>query len=174
MPGTVDDFLQRFNGPGTCDEREAHEYIDRFASTDERDQDFDNEALHSGATEYLGKLPDDQFNQAARGAFHQAPPAQRSGMIGSLLGALQGKGLQPSSLASSLGLGSTDPQSMGADDYARLANYTRREHPDAMRETVRQQPGILKAMGNPIVMGALGMVASKLLRNRTQKVGMFG
>jgi hypothetical protein len=55
---------------------------------------------------------------------------------------------------------------MGADDYARLANYARREHPEAMQETVRQQPALLKAMGNPIVLGALGMVAAKLLHKR--------
>jgi len=166
MPGTVDEFISRFSGPGTVSDQEATHYFDRFASTNNHDREFDNNALHSGATDFLGTLPDDQFHDAARSAFNQTPPAQRQGMIGTLLGALQGKGIQPSSLLSNLGLGSTDPQGMGADDYARLANFTRREHPDAMQQTVQQQPGILKAMGNPIVMGALGMVAARMLRKR--------
>src|SRR4051794_20518663 len=41
-------------------------------------------------------------------------------------------------------------------------------NPDAMQQTVRQQPALLKAMGNPTVMGALGMVAAKMLRNAEQ------
>ena len=50
------------------------------------------------------------------------------------------------------------------DEYARVANYARRQHPDVMEEQVRSQPWFVKAMGNPIVMGALGVIASKLLR----------
>ena len=177
MPGTVDDFINRFGGQGTMDDQQASQYYDRFASTHPNDREFDSEALHSGATEYLGTLPDDQFHDAARNAYQQTPPAQRPGLIGGLLGALQGKGLQPAGLVSTLGLGSSNPQQMGADDYARLANYARLQHPDAMQQTVRQQPGLLKAMGNPIVMGALGMVAAKMMRNRQQQqqpAGMFG
>jgi len=174
MPGTVDDFMSRFGGQGTVSEQDASQFADRFASTHPQDREFDNETYHNGATEYLGTLPDDQFHQAAHNAYNQTPPAQRPGLLGSLFGALQGKGLQPSSLAGNLGLGSTDPQNMSADDYARLANYTRREHPDAMQQTVRQQPALLKAMGNPILMGALGVVASKMMRNRQQPAGMFG
>lgn len=170
MPGTVDDFIKRFGGQGTMDDREASHYFDRFASTHEGDCDFDNNALHSGATEYLGTLPEGQFNDAARRAFDQTPAPQRQGLVGMLMGALQGKGVQPSSIASTLGLGSADPQNMSSEDYARLANYARVEHPEAMQQTVRQQPALLKAMGNPIVMGALGMVAAKLLRNKQQRV----
>ena len=70
------------------------------------------------------------------------------------MGALQGL----------LDLPSLNPQQMGPDEYARLANYARANHPDVMGEQVRSQPWLVKAMGNPIVMGALGMVASKMLR----------
>ena len=89
--------------------------------------------------------------------------------MGSLLGGLQGKGVGLGSLAGMLGLGSTNPQQMSADDYARVANYTRTQHPDVMQQTVAQQPWLMKAMGNPIVMGVLGMVASKMMRNFTQR-----
>ena len=58
---------------------------------------------------------------------------------------------------------------MSADDYARVANYTRQQHPDVMQQTVSQQPWLMKAMGNPVVMGVLGMIASRMMRNFGQR-----
>ena len=63
-----------------------------------------------------------------------------------------------------LGLPSLSPHQLGPDEYARVANYTRNNHPDVMEEQVRSQPWFVKAMGNPMVMGALGVIASKMLR----------
>ena len=166
MPGTVDDFVQRFGGAGTMDDREATQYYDRFASTDPNDRDFDNDTMYQGTTEYLGQLPPDQFQRAASNAFTQAPPQQRQGLLGGLLGALQGRGVNTNSLQSQLGLGSADPQRMGPNDYARIADYARTQHPDVMRRQVSEQPWMVKAMGNPIVMGALGVVASRMLKKR--------
>jgi hypothetical protein len=82
------------------------------------------------------------------------------------MGALAGRGLNMGSLGSQLGLSSTNPQQMGASDYARLANYTRANHPEIMQQHVQSQPWLVKAMGNPIMMGALGVVASRMLRRR--------
>jgi hypothetical protein len=166
MPGTVDDFVRRFSGQTTMDDRDAAQYYDRFASTHPNDQEFDSDTMHEGATEYLGQLPPQQFQQAASNAFAQAPPQQRHGLLGGLLGALQGRGVDPRSLQSQLGLGSLNPTQMGANDYARLADYTRTNHPDVMQQQVREQPWLVKAMGNPILMGALGVVASRMLRKR--------
>lgn len=166
MPGTVDDFIKNFSGPGTMDDRQASQYYDRFASSRPEDREFDSQSLHQGATEYLGQLPDQQFHQAAQNAFTQVQPTQRHGMLSSLMSALSGRGVDMGSLGSQLGLQSTNPQQMGAMDYARLANYARTNHPDVMQDHVQSQPGLLKAMGNPILMGALGVVASKLMRRR--------
>ena len=168
MSATVDDFIRRFGGQGTMDDREASQYYDRFASTDPGDRDFDNDTMYEGATEYLGKLPDDQFSRAAENAFTQAPQQQRSGLLGGLLSALQGRGVNPGSLQGQLGLNSLDPNRLGAGEYARLMNYARHQHPDVVREQVRQQPGFVKALGNPVVMGILGVVASRMIRNRTR------
>ena len=55
---------------------------------------------------------------------------------------------------------------MSQDDATRLMNYARQQQPDALRQTVAQQPWLLKAMGNPIVMGALAMAATKLFNNQ--------
>ncbi|MDQ3622569.1 MAG: hypothetical protein M3463_08785 [Verrucomicrobiota bacterium] len=176
MPETVDDFMRRFGGKETVDDREATQYFDRFVSTKDDDRDFDNEAIHHGATEYLGKLPDDQFQEAARSAYKQAAPPERQGLIGGLLSALGGGGGAGglAGIASKLGLGSTDPSQMNEDDAARVMNYARRERPELLRKTVEEKPWFVKAMGNPVVMGALGIAAAKLLSNQRRKSGGGG
>ncbi len=164
MPATIEDFINKFTGMGAADAQQASQYYDRFASTRSEDGQFDNQALHSGAAQYLGQVPEGQFHEAAQNAFNQAAPEQRQGLLGSLIGSLTGRGVNLGSLAGQLGLQSTNPQTMGAMDYARLANYARLNHPDAMQQHVQSQPWLLKAMGNPFVMGALGVVAAKLLK----------
>jgi hypothetical protein len=164
MPDTVEDFMHRFGGGGTIDDHEAAQYYDRFASTHPDDQAFDTATMSQGTAEYLGQLPDEHFEEAAHQAFAQAPPAQRQGWLSSVFGALQGRGVDMSALQGQLGLPSLSPNQMGPDEYARVANYARTNHPDVMEEQVRTQPWFVKAMGNLIVMGALGMIASKMLR----------
>ncbi len=167
MAATIADFIKNFaGGGGATNNAQAAQYYDRFASSNPADQEFDNNTLHSGAAEYLGKLPEDQFHQAAQTAFSQAQPEQRTGLLGGLISALSSRGVDVGSLAGKLGLQSTNPQQMGAADYAQLANYTRTNHPEAMQEHVQSQPWLVKVMGNPVVMGALAVVAAKLLHRR--------
>ena len=90
MPETVDDFMARFGGSNTVDDREANAYHDRFISPRDEDRQFDAGTYHEAATQYLGKLPDDQFQQAARRAVSQTPPQERAGLLGGILGALGG------------------------------------------------------------------------------------
>jgi len=166
MAETVDDFIKHFGGGGTVDDEEAAKYHDRFVSTRPEDSQFDNRAYQQGAAEYLGKLPSDQFHDAARNAIAQAPPQQRQDLLGTLLNALGGSGGGLGAIASTLGLGTTDPSRMSGDDAVRLLNYTRQERPELLQQTVQEKPWFVKAMGNPIVMGALGMAAMKLLGQR--------
>ena len=165
MASTVDDFIRRFSGSQTMDDREATQYLDRFASTDPQDRDFDNDTMYSGATEYLGKLPDQDFQRAAQQAYETATPAQQQGLMGSLMRALQGRGVDGGGLAGMFGGGGV-PSRMSSDQYAQAVNYVRQRHPEAMQDVVREQPWLVKAMGNPILMGALGMVASRMVRSR--------
>jgi hypothetical protein len=169
MPGTVDDFMNRFGGGGTIDDSEAQQYHDRFVSTNPDDRGFDNKTYHQSATEYLGKLPDDQFQDAARSAYNQAAPQERQGLLGGLLGALAGGGGGPADIAGKLGLGTTDPSRMCADDAARLMNYARSEHPEVLQKTVQEKPWFIKAMGNPVLMGVLAMAAAKLVSSQRPK-----
>ncbi len=173
MADTVDDFMHRFGGGQTVDDRDAAQYHDRFVSSHADDHAFDTQTYHQSATEYLGKLPDDEFQQATRTAIQQAPPQERQGLIGGLLGALGGGaggaagGL--GGLASMLGLGSTDPKQMSDDDMGRVMNYARRERPEALQKVVQEKPWFVKAMGNPVVMGALTMAAAKMLQNQRRR-----
>jgi hypothetical protein len=169
MQGTVDDFIRRFGGPGTVDDRQASGYFDRFASTRDEDRDFDNDALYEGATQHLGRLDDDEFTRASTSAYQQAPPQERTGLLQTILGGLQGRGTDVGSVARQIGLRSTNPQQMDADDYARLANYTRRQHPDVMKQAVQEKPWFVKAMGNPVLMGALTMAAGHMLNKQRRR-----
>ncbi len=182
MPDTVDDFMRRFASGGTVDDADASRLHDRFVSAHPDDAQFDNRAYHQGAVQYLGQLPDDRFHDAAKNAVAQAPPEERAGLLGGLLSALGasagnagagtanpgalagGSGL--AAVASMLGLGSTDPNKMSQDDAARVMNYARKEHPEIMQQTVKEKPWLVKAMGNPVVMGALTMAAAKLLSDQ--------
>jgi hypothetical protein len=176
MPGNVDDFMKRFGSSQTMDDREAAHFYDRFASDHPDDRDFDQHEMSSGATEYLGKLPENEFQQAAQNAYASASPVQQQGLVGSMMRALQNRG-GGGGLAGLFGGGV--PSQMTPDQYARAASYVRQRHPDAMQEVVREQPWMVKAMGNPIVMGALGMVASRMIKNRMspptqRRGGLFG
>jgi hypothetical protein len=163
MPGTGDDFMNRFGGGGTIDDSEAQQLHDRFVSKNPDDSAFDNQTYHQSATEYLGKLPDDQFQDAARNAYNQVAPQDRQGLLGGLLGAL---GASQGDIANKLGLASSDPSKMSADDAARLMNYARTEQPEALKKTVQEKPWFVKAMGNPVIMGVLAVAAAKMISSQ--------
>ena len=60
---------------------------------------------------------------------------------------------------------------MSEDDAARVMDYARRKNPEALRQTVQEKPWFMKAMGNPVVMGALTMAAAKLLSGKRRGGG---
>jgi hypothetical protein len=147
--------------------------------TKAEDNQFDNDVYQEAVTEQLGALPDDQFQDVAKNAIAQSPPQERQDLLGTLLGALgggggmsglgSGGGLGGSALgglAKMLGLGSTDPSQMSDDDAAKVMNHVRHERPELIRQTVAEKPWFVKALGNPIVMGALTMAATRLLSRR--------
>jgi hypothetical protein len=172
MINTIDDFMKRFGSGGTIDDRSAAQMHDRFVSTRPEDSQFDNRAYQEAATEYIGRLPDDQFRNAAQNAVAQAPPQQRQDLLGGLLGALKGGSAAGGlgGIANMLGLSSTDPNTMTEDDATKVMNYARKENPDALRQTVQEKPWFVKALGNPVVIGALTMAATKLLSNQRKSV----
>lgn len=188
MSGNLEDFISSFTGGAAANPNAAEQYHDRFVSKDENDRDFDNQAYQKGAADYLEKLPDDQSQNAARNAVSQVAPEQRADLLGGLLNSLGGAGgAGPmggsgggvagmlgglaaggglGGLAKMLGLGTTNPRDMSDDDAAKVMDYARKQNPDALRQAVQEKPWFVKAMGNPVVMGALTMAASHLLSRR--------
>ena len=63
MASTINDFISRCGGDKTLDEREAAQYHERFISVQDEDRDFENQTYHQSTTEYLGRLPDQDFQQ---------------------------------------------------------------------------------------------------------------
>jgi hypothetical protein len=99
-------------------------------------------------------------------------PAQQSGgggMLGGLFGGGGGGGGMMGKLMSMIpGLRTTDPNQMDASQVAALADYTRRNHPDAFSRATsqlgKQNPGLLQhLLGNKIMMAAAAGLAMKLL-----------
>jgi len=171
MPNTLDQLLQMLTSHEGVDDEQATELHDRFVSTKPEDRQFDNRTYHEAVAQHIGNLPDEQFHEAARNAVAQAPPQQRQDLLGSLLGALQGGSAgRLGDIASMLGLSSTDPRTMNEDDAAKVMNYARKDNPEALRQTVEEKPWFVKALGNPVVMGALTIAAAKLLSNRNKTV----
>ena len=181
-PNTLEDFMKLFGGSTAVDEQQAAHYHDRFMSTRPEDNEFDNNAYHEAAAQHLATLPDDQFHDAAKNAVATVPPQRRricsevfvrtrrrprfgrsAGRHGRRWCECPRRGL--GGIAKMLGLTSTDPRQMSNDDAAKVINYARTEHPEVMQQTVAEKPWFMKAMGNPIVMGALAVAAAKLLNN---------
>jgi len=161
--------MKRFGSKGTVDDQEAVELHDMFVSTRPEHSQFDNRTYQRAAAEYLGKLPDHQFRDAARNAVTQVPAQERQDLLGGLLGALQGGSAEGlGGIARMLGLSSTDPNKMTGDDATRVMDYARKENPEALRQTIQEKPWFVKALGNPVVMGALTLAAAKLLSNRNK------
>ena len=175
MAGLLEGFIQQFTAGGAPEDNAA-DFHDRFISKDENDRDFDEHIYHEAAATHLQQMPDDQFHSAARNAVAQVAPEQRQDLLGGLLSALGGAGLAGvggarggnpvEQITRMLGIGTSDPRQMNDDDAAKLMNYARKEQPNALRQTVAEKPWFVKAMGNPIVMGALTMAASRLLSRR--------
>lgn len=177
MAGTLQDFLRQFAGGSTAGDRDAEEYHKRFISERPDDREFDQHTYNQSTAEYLRKMPDEEFQSAARNAYASAPPQERQGLIGQLmtalsggsgsssggLGGILGSGLQ--ALAGKLSTGAR-PEEMDPDEYARTMNQVRREHPEVIQQTVQDKPWFVKAMGNPVLMGALTIAAAKMLNKQ--------
>lgn len=173
MANGIDDFLKILGGGSTVNDQQATQFHERFVSTKAEDKQFDNNVYQEAVTDQLGALPDDQFQDMAKNAIAQTPPQERQDLLGTLLGGLSGGmsglgggGSALGGIAKMLGLGSTEPSQMSDDDAAKVMNHVRHERPELIRQTVAEKPWFVKALGNPIVMGALTMAATRLLSRR--------
>ena len=119
----------------------------------------------AGGTDPLGGL-----SGGAMGMLASSLLGNLAGKSGAAAGGLGGAGLS-SLLGQIPGLGSTDPNRMSKHDVATLADWTRRNHPDAFgraaAEVGQREPGVLQSLlGNKAMMAAAAGLAMKFMNQR--------
>jgi len=155
----VSDFMERFNNPSTyVAPDEVNQRFDQFAQSGHPD-------FMNAAGSLLSQMDPNQFAHAAQAM----DPNQRAGFAGGLMNTLGNMGINLGSIGQLLGLSSTNPQQMGPQDIARLAGYAQQNAPGALHQVAQEQPFLLKALGNPLVQGALAVMAAKYLSNRSRR-----
>jgi hypothetical protein len=100
-----------------------------------------------------------QFLRAAQ----NMQPHERAEIAQDLFDGLKERGLAPSWLQRMLGLGSTDPRQASPEDVARLAEYSRQNHPEAFQRVVADKPFFIRWMDKPLVAALVGVIAGKLM-----------
>lgn len=111
----------------------------------------------------------DQMEPQLRNAASKIQPHERSEIAQDLLDELQQRGLAPSWLQRMLGLGSSDPKQASADDVAKLAEYSRQNHPEVFKRVMADKPFLVRWMSKPLVAALVGVIAGKLLNRSYDK-----
>ena len=141
---------------------EEYENFDDFAqrtSPDQRKQLFGRSLNHDS-------LPPTQLEPELQKAIAQIKPKELDDVAREFLKQLDKRGLNDRHLEKQLGLSTHHASRMNADDVTKLASFTYHNHPDIFRDVLAQEPGLMKFLGNPVVVGILGIVAAKWLNNR--------
>ena len=118
--------LAQGSGSGSGGDEDHFQHFENFsAGAPRRDVEAGvREAFHPE------RLSPDQVQPQLLHAAQKMHPNERAEIAEDLMGELQQRGLAPSWLQKMLGLGSPDPRQAGPDDVARLAEYSRQNHPE--------------------------------------------
>ena len=122
-----------------------------------------------GETFHPESLPSDQIEPQFRTAAGKMQPQERAEIASDLMHELQQRGLAPSWLQKLLGLGSADPEPASADDVAKLAEYSRQNHPEVFKKVVADKPFFVRWLDKPLVAALVGVIAGKLLSRSYDK-----
>jgi len=143
----------------------------------------------------VGAAPPDQFNSHATNAVRQLDPqeyyqhsqpgvggtdpfgqiagGERTGLAQSILGALLGRGVNQSEISRGTGINQLDPNRLSPDQLAQLAQWTQRNHPEAMGQVASQyqdKPDLLSSLlGNKALMMILAGLGAKFLSDRARQ-----
>ena len=142
------------------------------ATDDDHFQHFDNfskaaprRAVEDGVGEafHPEKVDSGDVEPQFRTAAGKMEPSERSEIAHDLMSELQQRGLAPSWLQKLLGLGSSDPSQSSADDVAKLAEYSRQNHPEVFKRVVADKPFFVRWLDKPLVAALVGVIAGKML-----------
>jgi len=109
------------------------------------------------------RLDSAQVEPQFRTAAQRMQPGERAEIAQDLLESLHERGLAPTWLQRLLGLGSTDPKQASPDDVAKLAEYSRQNHPEVFRRVMADKPFLVRWLDKPLVAALVGVIAGKLL-----------
>lgn len=154
-------FKQLSEGTGSKEapDDDHFQHFDNFSSNAPR-RDVESgvgEAFHPERLNTADVEP--QFRRAAA----QMKPAERSEIASDLMHELERRGLAPSWIQRMLGLGSTDSAQASPDDVAKLAEYSRQNHPEVFQRVMADKPFLVRWLDKPLVAALVGVIAGKLL-----------
>lgn len=137
--------------------------------------DFAQRSSHEERRQLFGRslnhdsLPPSQMEPELQRAIAQIKPNERDDVARSFFKHLKQRGLDEKHLQQQLGLSSHNANHMTVDDLSKLSSFTYHNHPDIFKETLAEQPAILKFVSNPVVGAILGAVASKWIGGHGHK-----
>jgi len=151
-------FQQLAQGSGGDDDDHVQHFENFSAGAPRRDVEAGvGEAFHPE------RVSSEEMEPQFRTAAQKMEPSQRSEVMQDLMGELQQRGLAPTWIQRMLGLGTTDPGQASPDDVARLAEYSRQNHPEVFQRVVADKPFLVRWLNKPLVAGLVGVIAGKLL-----------
>jgi hypothetical protein len=155
-------FEQLAQGSGGGDNQDHFQHFENFSGgAPRRDvEEGVGEAFHPE------RLPSEEVEPQFRTAAEKMQPHERSEIAQDLMAELQRRGLAPTWLQRMLGLGTADPSQASPDDVAKLAEYSRQNHPEVFQRVVADKPFFVRWLNQPLVAALVGVIAGKLL-NRT-------
>jgi len=109
------------------------------------------------------RLSSEEVEPQFRAAAEKMKPNERSEIAQDLMEELHRRGLAPTWLQRMLGLGTSDPRQASPDDVAKLAEYSRQNHPEVFQKVVADKPFFVRWLNKPLVAGLVGVIAGKLL-----------
>jgi hypothetical protein len=151
-------FQQLAQGSGGDDQDHAEHFANFSAGAPRRD-------VEAGVAEafHPERLSPEEVEPQFRAAAAKIQPNERAEIAQDLMGELQERGLAPSWLQRMLGLKSADPRQASPDDVAKLAEYSRQNHPEVFKRVMADKPFLVRWMNKPLVAALVGVIAGKLL-----------
>ncbi len=157
--------FEQLSKGSTSDDQDHFEHFSNFsAGAPRRDVEAGvGEAMHPET------VSPDQMEPQLRNAAAKIQPGERSEIAQDLMDELKQRGLAPSWLQKMLGLGSSDPNQASPDDVAKLAEYSRQNHPEVFQRVMADKPFLVRWMSKPLVAALVGVIAGKLMQRAYDK-----
>jgi hypothetical protein len=157
-------FDQLSKGSGGDDTDHFEHFSNFSAGAPRRDVEAGvGEAMHPEA------VSPEQMEPQLRDAASKIQPQERSEIAQDLMDELKQRGLAPSWLQKMLGLGTADPRQSSPDDVAKLAEYSRQNHPEVFQRVMADKPFLVRWMSKPLVAALVGVIAGKLMNRAYDK-----